>query len=137
MAQTKNYTVVLLGLFLSANAFSAKEAPQVFFVEPKDGAIVSSPVHVVFGLKGMKVLPAGKDLTDKTSGHHHLIVDGSPVQEGQVVPADASHVHFGKGQTETDLKLTPGKHRLTLQFADGAHLSYGEALSASVEITVK
>ena len=59
------------------------------------------------------------------TGHHHLIVDGKAVPKGSVVPADATHMHFGKGQTETTLKLPPGKHTLTLQFADGAHQSYG------------
>ena len=54
-----------------------------------------------------------------------------------MVPADATHLHFGKGQTETMLKLTPGKHTLTLQFADGAHQSYGPDLSSTITVEVK
>jgi hypothetical protein len=109
-------------------------ADKVYFVEPKDGATVQSPVHVVFGVDGMKVAPAG-DMTAGT-GHHHLIIDGQPVPTGQVVPADATHIHFGKGQTETDVPLTPGKHTLTMQFADGLHRSYGPEMSSTITVTV-
>jgi hypothetical protein len=40
-------------------------------------------------------------------------------------------------QTETDVTLTPGKHTLTLQFADFAHKSYGEKWSQTIEVEVK
>jgi len=112
----------------------AAAAGKVYFVEPKDGAMVHSPVKVVFGLEGMTIKPAG-DMTEGT-GHHHLIVDGKPVAKGQVVPTDATHLHFGKGQTETELTLAPGLHTLTLQFADGAHQSYGPELSSTISVTV-
>jgi hypothetical protein len=46
-------------------------------------------------------------------------------------------MHFGKGQTETEVKLPPGKYKLTMQFANGAHQSYGAGLSKSINITVK
>ena len=55
----------------------------------------------------------------------------------EVIPADDKHLHFGKGQTETMVKLPPGKHTLMLQFADGAHKSYGPGMSAKIEVTVK
>ena len=82
----------------------------------------------------MAIHPAG-ELVAKT-GHHHLIVDGAPIPAGKMVPVDAKHIHFGKGQTETVLKLTPGLHTLTLQFADGAHGSYGPNLSSTIQVTV-
>jgi hypothetical protein len=53
------------------------------------------------------------------------------------VPTDSSHIHFGRGQTEYDLKLAPGKYKLTLQFADGLHRAYGGKLSSTVTINVK
>jgi len=138
------FGLVFVGAGLSV-ALAAESTPSektvpsasVFFVEPKNGDTVSSPVHIVFGLKGMKLLPAGKDVKDKTSGHHHVIVDEAPVRAGDAVPMDEKHFHFGKGQTEADLKLPPEKHKLTLQFADGAHFSYGESLSSTIEVTVK
>jgi hypothetical protein len=110
---------------------------RVYFKNLKDGDTISKEQKVVFGVEGMKIRPAGEDATDKKSGHHHLIIDGGFVPQGQVIPADATHLHFGKGQTETMLKLTPGPHTLTLQFADGAHRSYGESMSATIHVTVK
>ena len=110
-------------------------AGRVFFVELADGAKVKSPVHVKFGLEGMTVAPAGTP--DLNTGHHHLIVDGAGIPAGSAVPKDDTHLHFGKGQTETDLALTPGEHTLTLQLADGNHLSFGEAWSATIKLTVE
>ena len=86
---------------------------------------------------GIKIRPAGEAPDERTSGHHHLIVDGTFVPVGQPVPTDETHLHFGKGQTEMELKLFPGKHTLTLQFADGAHRSYGEPLSKTITVIVK
>lgn len=113
-----------------------KETPRVFFEEPKDGAKVKSPVKVKFGLVGMTVRPAGQDPLDKTSGHHHLIIDGEPGTLGTAVPADETHIHYGKGQTEAEIELAPGKHTLTMQFADGLHLSYGPELSSTITVEV-
>ena len=127
---------ILTGLFTSALLVGqALAAGSVMFVEPKDGATVPPDFKVVMAVEGMKVAPAGQ-LVDGT-GHHHLIIDGQPAPKGTVVPADATHLHFGKGQTETMLKLTPGKHTLTLQFADGAHQSYGPDLSSTITVEVK
>ncbi|MGF6859283.1 DUF4399 domain-containing protein [Paraburkholderia sp. CI3] len=111
------------------------QAAGVTFVQPADGATVTSPVHVVFGLDGMKIAPAGT-LTDGT-GHHHLLIDGKPLPKGEVVPATDKSLHFGKGQTETDLTLPPGDHTLTLQFGDGAHRSYGPEMSKTITVHVK
>lgn len=110
---------------------------RVFFIEPKDGATVSQKFHVKMGVDGIKVRPAGEAPDEMTSGHHHLVIDSEPVAAGQPVPNDDKHVHFGKGQTETDLTLPPGKHTLILQFADGAHRSFGPKLMQKIEINVK
>jgi len=107
----------------------------VFFLEPADGAIVTSPFKVKFGVKGMEVRPAG-DLIANT-GHHHLLIDAQPIAQGTVVPADPTHIHFGKGQTETEISLAPGTHTLTRQFANGAHISYGPTMSKTITVTVR
>ena len=109
----------------------------VSFDAPKDGATLHGETTVKFHVNGMTLVPAGDNLLDKTSGHHHLIIDGGPVAPGSVVPADATHLHFGKAQTETKVKLAPGKHSLTLQFADSAHVSYGPVMSATIHVEVK
>ncbi|VVD96355.1 ATPases of the AAA+ class [Pandoraea cepalis] len=127
--------VSLLVAGASATALAQSAQPRVFFVAPTDGATVSNPVAVHFGVEGMAIKPAG-DMTPNT-GHHHLIIDGDPIPAGQVVPTDDTHLHFGKGQTETSVNLTPGDHKLTLQFANGAHQSYGPAMSQTIKVHVK
>jgi hypothetical protein len=111
------------------------EGAKVFFVSPADGAEVTSPVKVVMGVEGMTVQPAGQ-LTSGT-GHHHLLIDTEPAAFGAAVPADDKHIHFGKGQTEAEVELTPGPHTLMLQFADGVHRAYGETMTAKITVTVK
>ncbi|TKC83107.1 DUF4399 domain-containing protein [Trinickia terrae] len=128
-------SAVFAGLLVASASAVAQSDPRVFFVAPKDGATVSNPVHAVFGLDGMTVEPAGT-MTAGT-GHHHLIVDGGPLPQGTVIPATETSLHFGKGQTETDLTLPPGDHTLTLQFGDGAHRSYGPEMSQTITIHVK
>jgi len=110
-------------------------ASSVSLLEPADGAVVSSPFKVRFGVKGMTVAPAGA-LADGT-GHHHLLINKAPIAAGTTVPADAQHLHFGKGQTETEVTLPPGVYKLTAQFADGYHGSYGPAMSQTITVTVK
>lgn len=126
-------SATLGGLLLSALSFAAMAG--VSFVEPKDGATVEQEVKVVMAVDGMTIKMAG-DMTPGT-GHHHLIINGGPVPKGQVIPADPQHLHFGKGQTETTLTLAPGRHQLTLQFADGEHKSYGPEWAQTITIEVK
>jgi hypothetical protein len=125
----------LLSLPAAQIAHAESSSPRVFFVAPENGATLSSPVKVKMGVEGMTVEKAGT--LKPGTGHHHIIVNSSSIAEGAVVPADSQHIHFGGGQTETELTLPPGKHKLTLQFADGMHKSYGEDLSATIEITVE
>ncbi|SAL74442.1 rod shape-determining protein RodA [Caballeronia terrestris] len=126
---------VLSGTLFVAMAVQAQAPARVFFVEPKDGATVTSPVHVKFGVEGMQIAPAGT--TTENTGHHHLLIDGGPLQKGLAIPADEKSLHFGKGQTEADVKLPPGDHTLTLQFGDGAHRSYGPEMSQTIKVHVK
>jgi len=124
-----------LSLLPMLQACSQGAASSVEFVQPKDGATVSSAVHVVMAVHGMKIHKAG-DVIEGT-GHHHIIIDGSFVPKGDVVANDATHKHFGKGQTEAVLNLTPGDHTLTLQLADGHHQSYGKTMSQTITVHVK
>jgi len=109
---------------------------EVYIIAPKDGATVSSPVTVKFGLKGMGVAPAGTAM--ENTGHHHLIIDADLPPMDAPVPADANHVHFGKGQTETTVELKPGKHTLQLLLADQSHIPHDPPIvSKKITITVK
>jgi hypothetical protein len=133
-------TAVVLGV--SAVAFAqVKRTPspagaEVYFISPKDGETVTSPVTVKFGLKGMGVAPAGIDL--ENTGHHHLIVDADAPPAGAAVPADATHIHYGKGQTEATVELKPGKHTLLLVLGDKLHIPHEPAVvSKKITVTVK
>lgn len=111
------------------------EGARVYFKNLQDGDAVKNPIKVEFGVEGMEVEPAGELNAEK--GHHHLIIDGNYVKRGGVVPADSMNIHYGGGQTETEINLSPGEHYLTMQFADGFHQSYGEQMSAIVLIIVE
>jgi hypothetical protein len=109
---------------------------KVTFKGLKNGASVSSPLKVVMVAEGIKTDTAGPVIAGV--GHHHLFIDAEDsLAAGTMVPKDSSHLHFGKAQTETEVKLTPGKHKLTLQFADGLHRSYGSKLATTVTVDVK
>ncbi len=122
-------------LTLAGCASMSEPAQSVSMVEPANGATVSSPFKVRFGVKGMAVEPAGD--IKPNSGHHHLVINGEAVPAGQSVPFTERSLHFGKGQTETELTLPPGTYTLTAQFANGAHQSYGKPMSQTISVTVK
>jgi hypothetical protein len=107
----------------------------VYFVDLTDGATVSSPVIVNMGVSGMEIEPAGT--VNEGKGHHHIIIDGTFAPAGETVPADETHIHYGKGQTADTLDLAPGQHTITLQFANGVHASFGEEWSKTISITVE
>ena len=90
---------------------------------------------VKFGATGLKVEPAGDIVAN--SGHHHLLINLDSITAGESIPFTEKHMHFGKAQTEAEVKLAPGNYTLTAQFANGAHQSYGKALSHSIKVTVK
>ena len=129
--------VFLATMLVSACATTSQSKSRVFFIEPKDDANVAQEFKVVMGVAGMTVKPLG-DMSPDT-GHHHLLINSENVPSGDFVPVDkpTQYMHFGKGQTETMVKLAPGKYKLTLQFADGAHRSYGESMRATLSVTVK
>ena len=110
---------------------------EVYIISPKDGAVVHNPVRVQFGLKGMGIAPAGVKYDN--SGHHHLLIDADPpADQSAPLPATDKIVHFGKGQTETALTLSPGKHTLQLLLADLNHIPHSPPLlSKKITITVK
>ena len=132
---TLGVAVAALALGLAGCASMNEPAQAVMLLEPADGASVSSPFKVRFGIKGMSVAEAGEILAN--SGHHHLLVNQAPIAQGESVPFSDQHLHFGKGQTEAEVKLAPGTYKLTAQFANGAHQSYGAAMSRTITVTVK
>jgi hypothetical protein len=115
----------------------APTGAEVYIISPKDGATVSSPVTVQFGLKGMGVAPAGVKF--ENSGHHHLLIDtDAPADASQPLPTSDNVRHFGKGQTEASIELKPGKHTLQLLLGDQNHTPHNPpVISKKITITVK
>ncbi len=124
-----------LALGLLTGCATPTPSQSVSLLEPTNGATVGTTFKVRFGVQGMAVAPAG-DIV-KNSGHNHLLINRMPVAAGESVPFDDNHRHFGAGQTEAMITLPPGQYKLTSQFANGAHQSYGAPMSSSIQITVK
>jgi hypothetical protein len=129
---------VLLAATVAAAQERTPSAPgaEVYIISPKDGAKVSGPVVVRFGLKGMGIAPAGVKFDN--TGHHHLLIDAdAPSDLSQPLPVSDKIVHFGKGQTETTLNLPPGKHTLQLLLGDQSHIPHNPpVISKKITITV-
>ena len=117
----------------------APPGAKVYFINLKDGDTVKNPVQVQFGLAGMGVAPAGVE-NKKNTGHHHLIID-EKVEGDELnapLPADEHHKHFGGGQTETTIELSPGNHTLQLVLGDWSHIPHDPpVMSERITITVE
>jgi len=112
----------------------APAGAEVFFVAPADGATVGQDVKVEFGVKGIAIAPASENKPG--SGHHHLLIDQKDLPPGDLpIPNNATHKHYGKGQTEDTIHLEPGYHTLQLDFADALHVQFDPPI-VSKKITV-
>ncbi|MFT5879903.1 MAG: hypothetical protein ACI86X_001024 [Moritella sp.] len=128
-----------MGLTLTSAAFghgteSHPPGQKVYIISPLDWQTVPETFTVRFGLAGMGVAPAG--IERAKTGHHHLLIDGKELPNmTKPLPATENLKHFGGGQTETQLTLSPGKHTLQLILADHAHVPHKTPL-VSKKITV-
>jgi hypothetical protein len=109
----------------------------VYFIEPVDGAVVATMFTVKFGLKGMGVAPAGTDVPN--TGHHHLLIDEAALPEVSLPLPVTDHIqHFGKGQTEAEVTLPPGRHTLQLVLGNYLHVPHTPpVVSKRITITVQ
>lgn len=115
----------------------AAEGARVFFISPKNGDTVSSPVKIEFGLENMQVSPAGID--EPYSGHHHILINMDELPDmSQPLPATDSLIHFGGGQTDTELELPTGDHTLQLVLGNYLHIPHAQpVVSEKITITVE
>ena len=132
--------LLVVPMVFAADELKSQPAPKgamVYIVSPKDGDVVTSPVTVIFGLKGMGIAPAGVDRPN--TGHHHLMINAPAIPPAdQAIPSNEYYKHFGMGQTETEMELNPGKYTLQLLFGDRNHVPFDPPLlSDPVTITVK
>jgi hypothetical protein len=135
-------TVAAFGVLASAQTTKkpAAKKVRVFFVEPKNNATVSSPLHMKFGSEGVEIspVPAGTVTTARPGmAHYHVGIDQACLPAGQtIVKGTPSWVHFGDGKSEFDTQLTPGKHKLSLQLGDDLHNTL-PGTCTTISVTVK
>jgi len=113
--------------------------PKIFFVEPKSGASVTSPVHMKFGISDYEIAPVPQgDVKESRPavGHYHIGVDTTCLPANTVIPKASPWVHFGDGKSEFDLQLPPGKHKIVLQLGDDLHKTVA-GLCTTLSVNVK
>jgi len=123
----------------AAAAAGRRPAPPdaaVYFIYPTNGERIYPNSTIRFGLRGMGVAPAG--VVKPNTGHHHLLIDVETPPLDQPLPSDLSHIHFGNGQTEKKITLSPGEHTLQLILADEKHMPHDPpVISERIKVTVK
>ncbi|MHA7875344.1 DUF4399 domain-containing protein [Roseivivax sp.] len=129
---------------IAQEATPAPDAARVYFIGLEDGASVSSPLTLRFGLEGMGVAPAGTER--EATGHHHVLINRAPFGEaegdeeamGNGLPSDDNHRHFGGGQTQVTLDLEPGTHTLQLILGDANHRPHDPIVASDhISVTVE
>lgn len=140
------FAATVPGLFESAFAQQSSQAPAaparmpappdayLYIGYPADGQTLrAGRVKVWFGARNIGVAPAG--VTTPRTGHHHLLINAPMPPPDEPIPNDRNHLHFGTGQTETILDLTPGTYTLQLLMGDADHVPHNPPV-ASKRITI-
>jgi hypothetical protein len=129
----KQLALLIAGMMAASGVLASAQAAKkpaagkarVFFVEPKNNATVTSPLHMKFGSAGIEIaaVPPGDVKTTRPGvAHYHVGIDENCLPAGKtIVKGTPSWVHFGDGKSEFDTQLTPGKHKLALQLGDDLH----------------
>ena len=121
---------------------AAAAKPRVFFIEPKNGATVTSPLHMKFGSENIQIMPVPpgeitKEQVRPGVAHYHVGIDQDCLPAAKaIVKGTPSWVHFGDGKDVFDSQLTPGKHKLALQLGDDLHVTMPGTCQV-ITVTVK
>jgi hypothetical protein len=124
---------------------------QVSFLELRDGDTVPQTFRVQFVVTGMDIAPAG--VNKQNTGHHHILIDLDvlpPLDRPLLIDLDVlppldrplpktdQIVHFGGGETSTELTLEPGEHTLQLILGDHMHVPHNPpAMSPRITVFVE
>ena len=141
--RVKPLLIVLISSYLSVNigmnVVFAESTPaarnaKAYIIWPyNDSVIKGGKLWVRMGLRNVGVAPAGIEFPN--TGHHHLLVDTDLPPFDEEIPNDKNHLHFGGGQTEARLELSPGEHTLQLLLADHDHRPHNPPIY-SKQITI-
>lgn len=132
-----NFWLITPLTFADGLVSSAPTDATAYIISPQNGETVPQTFTVKFGLSGMGVAPAGVE--KENTGHHHLLVDVAQFPDlSASLPANANIRHFGGGQTETQLTLTPGEHTLQLLLGNYLHIPHDKPIiSEKIKIFVE
>jgi hypothetical protein len=120
-----------------ADAAAPGPGARIFFVEPANGATVTSPVKIVFGAENFIIEKRVEGVVNPGAGHHHIGLDTQCLPPGEIIPTAAPWVHFGDGSSTIEFQLPPGEHHLVAQVGDGDHRTLAEpGLCAELHLTV-
>lgn len=110
--------------------------PRIYFIQPEDGAMVTSPVTFEFGIENFDLAP--KETYEEGTGHHHIGLTDQCVPAGEAIPEADPWVHLGDASSTIDMQLPPGEHSVTIQLGDGDHVAFEDpALCQTITITVE
>lgn len=106
----------------------------VYIGWPNDGQTLSAGrIKIWFGARNIGVAPAG--VTFRNTGHHHLLINVPIPPLDEPIPNTKNHLHFGAGQTEAFIDLTPGTYTLQLIMGDADHVPHNPPVT-SKKITI-
>ena len=89
--------------------------------------LCSSPLLVLAGAGSERIVEI------ENTGHHHLLIDVKEMPDfNQPLPATQNIRHFGKGQSESELRLAEGPHTLQLLLADHLHIPHKPPVMSKV-----
>src|SRR5215510_1745622 len=107
-------------------------APQdayVYIGWPNDGQTLNAGrIKIWFDARNIGVAPAG--VTFANTGHHHLLINVPIPPLDEPIPNSKNHLHFGAGQTEAFVDLTPGTYTLQLLMGDAEHVPHDPPISS-------
>ena len=103
---------------------------------PSDGQVIKGgKFWLRVGLRNFGIAPAGFEW--ERTGHHHVIIDSPLPPFDEPIPADGNHLHFGAGQSEARVELSPGTHTLQVLVGDHFHVPHDAPIfSKRITVTV-
>ena len=132
-----NLSALLITLLVFGLSTALAGTRAIAISEPANGATVTSPVKVCMVTNGVTVEPAKKGVNEG-KGHHHILVDADlPSDLSKPIGKDAQHIHMGDGSTCKEIKMDAGVHVIRALFAQGNHVPYNPAITATVIVNVK
>ena len=95
--------VLSILFFISCTKSNDEQSVGVSFINVQNGDTLTSPFLLQMGVEGMTLEPKGEP--NPGHGHHHLIVNGGPIDAGLIIIADDNNIHYGGGQSEDSVFL--------------------------------